>query len=184
MGATSEESWSGGICAAVVPAGDCALASGAKPGSVDMPTVASTAEQRIATARRMLARIRCPVGLVIMSFSDRLPPFSVAIVGSCDLRHSLVGPIRRLLVTFCFLAAGQLDLVALYFAIRNDAQQVRDTVEPRAAFVVRIDDVPRCGLGVGGLQHRVPGAREVIPAAVRIQVHGAQLPNFASVVYP
>ena len=31
-------------------------------------------------------------------------------------------------------------------------------------------------------QHLVPGAREVVPAPVRLEVHRAQLPYFAAVV--
>src|SRR5262249_49162163 len=51
--------------------------------------------------------------------------------------------------------------------VRNQAQQVRDTVEARSLFIVGAHDVPWRCIGVGRGHHHVAGARVVIPTAAR-----------------
>ena len=49
-------------------------------------------------------------------------------------------------------------------------------IEPRALLVVGAHDMPRRKVGVGRLQHQVPGARVIVPALARRKVHIAELP--------
>ncbi len=55
-------------------------------------------------------------------------------------------------------------------------QDVRDTVEPRAPLVIRVQDVPGRVLGVGGREHPVARPRVLVPARPRLDVHRRQLP--------
>src|SRR6266850_211078 len=51
-----------------------------------------------------------------------------------------------------------------------------NAIQPRFFLVVRPNDVPRCMLAVGCLQHLVSRTGILVPAAKRLQVHGAKLP--------
>src|SRR4249919_2220734 len=73
-------------------------------------------------------------------------------------------------------ALGKLHLLALYFLVGDQAEQVTDAVEARAPFVVRGDDVPRGKLRVRGLEHHVARPRVFEPSAPRAEVCRAQLP--------
>src|SRR5262249_58019476 len=60
--------------------------------------------------------------------------------------------------------------------IGNQAEQVRDAVEARAALVIRGNDVPGRIIRVRGLEHDVSRPRVLKPSAPRAQVRWAQLP--------
>src|SRR5262245_6530921 len=53
---------------------------------------------------------------------------------------------------------------------------MRNTVQARAALVVRAHDVPRRLGRVGDLQHAVARPRVIVPAPPRFQVGGTELP--------
>ncbi len=55
-------------------------------------------------------------------------------------------------------------------------------VEPCPFLVVGRHHRPRRDVGVGCLEHRVAGARVVVPSGVRLQVHRRQLPELATVL--
>ena len=96
----------------------------------------------------------------------RSPPFnrsSPADLFSAYTEYVVVASCR-VLVAFWFLAFRQLDAVPRYLFIRKQAQQMRDTVEPRAAFVVSGHDVPRRDFRISCGDHLVPRARVVVPA--------------------
>src|SRR5262249_13732862 len=73
-------------------------------------------------------------------------------------------------------ALEQLYFLPLHLLVGNEAQKVRDTVEPRPLLVVRTQDVPGRSLGIGGLKHHVARVGIVIPAAARWQVRRTKLP--------
>src|SRR4030081_889828 len=53
---------------------------------------------------------------------------------------------------------------------------MRNAIEPRLLLVVGANDVPGSMLAIGGLQHHVAGSGVFIPAAKRLQIHGAEFP--------
>src|SRR6185312_15281654 len=78
---------------------------------------------------------------------------------------------------------GQLDLRLPDLFVRNEVEQRRDAVEPRASLVVRPDDMPWRMIGVARLEHRIPGVRIIVPAPERLQIHGAELPLPQRIAY-
>ena len=62
------------------------------------------------------------------------------------------------------LAPRELQRFRGHVLVRNDAEQVLNAVQPSAPLVVRVDDQPRCPLGVRVLEHRVLRPRVVGPA--------------------
>ncbi len=60
--------------------------------------------------------------------------------------------------------------------VGDAAENMCDAVETRPFLVVRRYDVPRRSRSIRRLQHGIARTRIVIPAAVRLQVHWAQLP--------
>src|ERR1700745_3432889 len=96
-------------------------------------------------------------------------------------RYVPVGSLR-VNVAFALLPLGELDLVVLDLLVGDQAEKMRDTVEPSAPLLIGIEDVPRRKLRVGGKQHVVTGARIVVPAAGRFDIHGTELPGFARIV--
>lgn len=61
-------------------------------------------------------------------------------------------------------------------------QEVADTVEAGAFFVVGADDGPRRVAGVGVEEHGVFGFGVVVPAVERLDVHGGEFPVFQGIV--
>src|SRR5262245_59990228 len=80
------------------------------------------------------------------------------------------------------LALGQLHRLPRHLLVGDQAQQVGDAVQARPALVVGVHHPPGALRGVRGREHGVPGPREIVPAAVRLQVHRAELPDLARVV--
>src|SRR6516162_5335572 len=93
-------------------------------------------------------------------------------------------PPLRLHVPIWRLALLQLDAFSRQLFVWNCLEQVSNAVEPRSPCIVGINDVPRREIRIGSSKHRVARAGIVVPAAVRLQVHPAQLPDLASVVDP
>src|SRR5699024_5396250 len=60
--------------------------------------------------------------------------------------------------------------------------KMADHVEPAALLVVVGHDVPRRPAGVGVTEHLVARPREVVPAAVGLEVDLRQLPDLARIV--
>src|SRR6267154_2233667 len=111
--------------------------------------------------------------------------------GQCVLCPRFSVPLRDILerivgihVPVRLLAVRQLGPfpVVRHILVGNPREQVVDHVQARAPLVVGTDHVPGREGQVGGGEHRVPRAGVVVPAAVRLEVHGRELPDLASVV--
>src|ERR1700730_18016455 len=102
---------------------------------------------------------------------------------SVYIRDIIVAPCR-FLVAFWLLPFRQPDARPRGLFIWNQAQQMRDTVEACAAFVISGHDVPRRDFSISCGDHHVPCARVVVPAPMCLEVHRAQLPDFAPIVDP
>src|SRR5215467_12884486 len=83
---------------------------------------------------------------------------------------------RLVVVSSLHRALRKLHPLALHLLVRNQTEQVTDTVEARPPFVVRGDDVPGRKLRVRGLKHYVARPRVLEPSAPRAKVRRAQLP--------
>src|SRR4029434_3667919 len=84
---------------------------------------------------------------------------------------------RRLVVVGVLLGSlGELHLLALYFLVGDQAEQVTDAVEARATLVVRGDDVPGSPFRVRRLKHHVARPRVLEPSTPRAHVRRARLP--------
>jgi hypothetical protein len=79
-------------------------------------------------------------------------------------------------VTLFLGSLGQLHLFPSYFLGGNQAEKMRDEVQPRTALMVGEHNLPRCLLSIRGFQHQIPSAGRCIPFAARGQIHRAQLP--------
>src|SRR5215469_9839862 len=101
---------------------------------------------------------------------------------SVHLGYVLVGAVAGFLVALRLLPLGELDLVALDLLVGDQAQEMRDTVEAGAPLIITVHDVPGRERRVSRLEHVVPGAREIVPASVRLEVHRTQLPDLARIV--
>src|SRR5664279_431122 len=102
---------------------------------------------------------------------SRLHP-GVSLIPRC---HYLVLDLR-LFVAVRLLPRRQLRSLIRNLLVRNAAQNVGNAVQPCPFLIVRMYDVPRCLRNVRGRQHGVPRPRVVVPSAVRLQIHWAQLP--------
>src|SRR5689334_12333089 len=91
--------------------------------------------------------------------------------------------IIRVLVLARLVALGQHDLLALQFLVRNVLEYVRNDVEPYPALVVARRDEPGRMTRVRRLEHLVARVRVLVPAAVRLQVHGRKLPGLAPILH-
>src|ERR1700757_1713091 len=68
------------------------------------------------------------------------------------------------------------------FLVGNPAENVRDAIEACSFFIIGGHDAPRGGCGIGCSQHGIAGAAVVVPAAVRLEIHGTQLPAFGGIL--
>lgn len=67
----------------------------------------------------------------------------------------------------------QFHFLVRNLSVRNHAQEVGNAIETRLLLVVGMNNEPWGMLAVGRLQHQVARARILIPAAKRLQIHGA-----------
>src|SRR4051812_36552282 len=100
-----------------------------------------------------------------LAVGPRSGPSCVATPRSVALGDEAVRVVR-LHIAVGSLALGQGDLLARYLFVGNDAQKVRDAVQPSPAFLIGIDDVPRCFRPVGGSEHCIARPGIVVPAAI------------------
>src|SRR5262245_58696407 len=71
-------------------------------------------------------------------------------VTSVLLGHEVAALQRFLVVVLALVRTrGQLDLIARHLFVRDQAQEVRDAVQPASALVVGPDDVPGARFRVG-----------------------------------
>src|SRR5205809_5285632 len=77
------------------------------------------------------------------------------------------------LVSFAFLPRRQLGRVIRHSFPRDNTQQVGNAVKAGPFFVVGENHMPGSLRGVRGLEHGIARTRVVVPAAVRLEVHGA-----------
>src|ERR1700678_3579383 len=82
-------------------------------------------------------------------------------------------PQLRLRVTLPLLARRKLRRRIGGLLVGNTAQDGGDAVEARALLIIGGNDVQRRQGCVGGGEHGVAGARVVVPAAMRLQIHRA-----------
>jgi len=75
-----------------------------------------------------------------------------------------------------FGSVGQLHLFPWQFLVGNQAEKMRDEIQPRAAFIVGPHNMPRCVFCICRFQHLIPRAGIRIPFAARGQIHRAKLP--------
>ena len=61
---------------------------------------------------------------------------------------------------------------------------MRDAVQTRSLFIIRMDDIPGGRGRIGRLKHGIPGPGVVVPAMVRFQVHRAELPDLPAIGNP
>src|SRR3954462_4171166 len=93
------------------------------------------------------------------------------------LRHEAPPCDRGLVVVTVLLRpARQLHRRPIELLVREKLDHMGDRVQPGALLVVRSDDVPGRVALVGGGEHRIAGARVLVPLAARRQIHRAQLP--------
>src|SRR5664280_2080595 len=85
-------------------------------------------------------------------------------------------PLWQLDVAFRLLPLRKLGRPVRNLFVGDAAKNMCDAVETRPLLVVRRYDVPRRSRSIRRLQHGIAHTRIVIPAAVRLQVHKAQLP--------
>src|SRR5262245_15943318 len=92
---------------------------------------------------------------------------------------------RRLVVVSAFhRTGGKFHFFSMDFLVGKQVEDVADAIEPRSFLIVRMQNVPRRPLCVGGLEHHVARARILEPLAARRKVHGAQLPLPQGIIYP
>src|SRR5215510_5268345 len=93
------------------------------------------------------------------------------------LRNEVAVLQRGLVIVRAFLRAlGKFNFFARHLLIWNKAQQVGDAVEAGALLIVGVQNVPRCMLGIGGLEHQVARSGILIPFLARGQIDRAELP--------
>src|SRR5215471_10090016 len=104
---------------------------------------------------------------------------------SVPFRHEPPAPQRRFVVILV-LGGARRDcyLLPWHLIVRDQAQEMRNTVQACAALVVRAYDVPRRLGRIGDFQHAVARPRVVVPAPPRFQVGGTQLPLPQRVLNP
>src|SRR5260221_1026388 len=59
---------------------------------------------------------------------------------------------------------------------------MRNAVQSRTPFVIRLNDIPWGFWSVRRREHRVTCSRIIIPAAMRLQIHRAKLPDVARII--
>ena len=81
------------------------------------------------------------------------------------------------LVTLRFLPRRKCHLFPRYLLVRDQTEKMHDAVQSRPPLIIRINDIPwRLG-SVCSREHSISRPRIVIPAAVRFQIHWAELPD-------
>src|ERR1700733_11315966 len=95
---------------------------------------------------------------------------------SVDLRHQHIGWHGTSGIVLVMLALGQHDRALCHFRVGKLLQQVMDAVHTRPLLVDGLHHPPALFGYVRALQHQLLGARVILPATPRLQVHGTQLP--------
>src|SRR5580704_1187992 len=86
------------------------------------------------------------------------------------------------LVAFGLLAFWQLHFLPRGLLARNSTEDVTNDVEASSLFVVGPNHEPRRPRGIGRFEHFVACPRVVVPAAVRLEIHGREFPGLASIL--
>ena len=95
---------------------------------------------------------------------------------SIFLRNPTVVPVGRF-VSFWFLPFRKYNLLHWDLLPRHHTEQVRNAVQSGPHFVVGLHHIPRGLRSIRRREHCVPGARVVVPAAMRLKIHRAYFPS-------
>src|SRR5215467_847041 len=141
----------------------------------------STTLNRIAPSTRGESE-QVPPGLTCFHQQFTRPPSrsSISIHGG----DTNVMPLLGFFVAVGLLAVRQFNFFPPNFLVRDQAKEMCDAVKPRAPLVVRINDVPRGNLGMRSGEHVIACARVIVPTPMSLEVHWAELPDFAAVIDP
>src|SRR5512145_3263028 len=87
-----------------------------------------------------------------------------------------------LFIIALFLTLGELDLFARHFFIGDQAQEMRDAIQPCLALIIGRNNVPRTFGGVSALEHFITCPGVVVPAGLGMHIHRAELPDLAIIL--
>jgi hypothetical protein len=104
-------------------------------------------------------------------------------LGSIGVGHVLIIS-GRLSVAAGLLSLRQSNSFAQYIFVRNQAEQMRDAVQPRAALVVCLHHVPWRDSAVRRGHHLVARTRVIVPASIGFEIHWTEFPDFADIMDP
>src|SRR3954469_20327472 len=125
------------------------------------------------SARWAPARVMIPRPTRLQRFRGAMRPDAPSVM----LRDEAAACDRGLVVVTVLLRPiWQLHRRPIELLVREKLDQMGDRVQPGALLVVRSDDVPGRVALVGGGEHRIAGARVLVPFAARRQIHRAELP--------
>ena len=94
---------------------------------------------------------------------------------SVPLRDPTIVPVRSF-VSSRFLSFWKGDFLHRYLLPWHNTEEVGDAVQSSALLIVSLHNIPRGLQRIRSRKHGVAGAGVVVPAAMRFEIHRAQLP--------